>query len=106
MKRLIIAGALLVAAFVTPALAAQQDFEVVNSTGQAILTLQVSPSDEDSWGEDILGVDVLGADEQAEISFSADEDSCLFDIRVTYEDGDTGAWQGLNLCELSVVELT
>lgn len=89
----------------TAAIAGQQDFTITNHTGQAIMTLNVSPSDEQSWGPDILGVDVLAAGEEAQISFDNDEDRCEWDIRVTYEDGDTGAWGNVNLCETTNVTL-
>jgi hypothetical protein len=90
----------------TAAFAAQQDFTIVNNTGQAIITVNVSPADSDEWGPDILGADILAADEQAEISFSNDEEQCSWDIRVTYEDGDTGDWRGIDLCETVTVELS
>lgn len=101
-----IVGALLASAAATAAYAAQQDFTIVNNTGQAIMTLNVSPSDEDEWGPDILGVDVLGAGENAEISFDRDEERCSWDIRVTYEDGDTASWGGIDLCETTTVTLS
>jgi len=85
---------------------AQQDFTVVNSTGQAVMTLNVSPSDENAWGPDILGRDVLGNGEQAQIQFARGQEQCNWDIRVTYEDGETGDWRGINLCETATVTLT
>lgn len=106
MRKFAIAAALAVSALATAAFAAQQDFTIVNHTGQAIMTLNVSPTNEQSWGPDILGVDVLAADEQADVTFSNDAEECLWDIRVTYEDGNTGAWQGINLCEVTTVELS
>jgi len=106
MKKLAIAVACFVSALASAAYAAQQDFTIVNRTGQAIMTLNVSPTTRDAWGPDILGIDILAADEQAEISFANDEEECLWDIRVTYEDGETGAWQGINLCETVTVELS
>ena len=101
-----IGGALAATFLATAAWAAQQDFTIVNNTGQAILTLNVSPADSNQWGPDILGMDVLGADEQAEISFDNEEEQCVWDIRVTYEDGDTGDWRGIDLCETVTVELS
>ena len=106
MRLTTIFGALVASAIATAAYAAQQDFTITNNTGHVIMTLNVSPSSEQSWGPDILGVDVLGAGEQAEISFPNDEARCEWDIRVTYDDGDTGAWQGINLCETVEVELS
>ena len=101
-----IGGALLASALATAAYAAQQDFTIVNDTGQVIMTLNVSPSDENQWGPDILGTDVLAAGESAEISFDRAEERCEWDIRVTYQDGDSGAWGGINLCETTTVTLS
>lgn len=105
MKMPALAAAVAALAVATAAYAGQQDFVIVNNTGQAIMTLNVSPSNEDSWGPDILGVDVLGAGERGEVSFDNEEDRCDWDIRVTYEDGETGDWRGIDLCETAVVEL-
>ena len=101
-----IGGAVLASALATAAFAAEQDFTIVNDTGQAIMTLNVSPSDENDWGPDILGVDVLGAGESAGISFDRDEERCEWDIRVTYEDGDTASWGGIDLCETTTITLS
>jgi hypothetical protein len=106
MKKLFLAIALAFSTFASPAFAGQQDFTIINRTGQAIMTLNVSPSDETSWGPDILGVDILAAGEQSEISFDRDEERCNWDIRVTYEDGDTGDWRQVNLCETTTVTLS
>ncbi len=70
------------------------------------MTLNVSPSNEDAWGPDILGRDVLANGEQAEIQFARNQDQCRWDIRVTYESGGTGDWRGINLCETVTVTLT
>ena len=106
MKKIFVVIALLFSTLATVAYAAQQDFTITNHTGQTVMTLNVSPTSENSWGPDILGVDVLGNGESAEISFDRDQDECVWDIRVTYEDGDTGDWRGINLCETTDVELT
>jgi len=102
----VLVAALAAASLATAAYAARQDFVIVNKTGQAIMTLNVSPSEEDSWGPDILGTDILAAGERAEVSFDNTEERCDWDLRVTYEDGDTGDWRDVNLCETAVVELS
>ncbi|WP_166039232.1 hypothetical protein [Sphingosinicella sp. YJ22] len=86
--------------------AAQQDFSVVNNTGHVVMTLNVSPSNENEWGPDILGTDTLANGETAEVTFQRGSDQCLWDIRVTYDDGDTGDMRGVNLCEVATVTLT
>lgn len=106
MRRLAIAAAVAACALATAAFAGQQDFVIVNNTGQAILTLNVSPASEDTWGPDILGIEILAAGERGQVSFDNDEERCDWDIRVTYEDGDTGDWRGIDLCETAVVELS
>lgn len=107
LRHLTAAAALVTATFsATLAWAGQQDFTIVNRTGHSVLTLNVSPSDETRWGPDILGVDILANGESAEITFDRDEERCLWDVRVTYDDGDTGDWRQVNLCETTTITLS
>ena len=106
MRKLWIFGALLASAVATAAYAAQQDFTITNHTGHVIMTLNGSPNDSNQWGPDILGRDVLGDGEQAEVTFDRNEDQCSWDIRVTYDDGDTNDLRAVNLCETTEVEFT
>jgi hypothetical protein len=106
MRKLFFAGALLVSTFASAAYAAPQDFTLTNSTGHVIMTLNVSPSDSNRWGPDILGRDVLADGESAEVSFDRNEDDCEWDIRVTYDDGTHNDERGINLCETTEVEFT
>jgi hypothetical protein len=106
MRKLFIAGALLVSAIATAAYAAAQDFTITNSTGHVIVTLNVSPTSSSRWGPDILGREVLADGEQAEVSFDRDENQCVWDIRVTYDDGTENDERGINLCETTEVEFT
>jgi hypothetical protein len=102
----LLAAALLAAAFATPAQAGQQDFVILNKTGYPIEEVYVSASSKDEWEEDVLGRDILPAGERTKISFSSDENACLWDLKVVYEDGEAAEWQGVNLCEISVVALS
>ena len=83
-----------------------QNFTLVNNTGHVVTTLNVSPSNEDHWGPDILGRDVLANGESASITFPRAETQCQWDIKATYDDGDTTDARGVNLCELTTVTLT
>lgn len=85
---------------------AQQNFTLNNNTGHVLTTLNVSPSNEEQWGPDILGRDVLGDGESAAISFARGESQCEWDIRATYDDGGTTDVRGVNLCEVASVEMT
>lgn len=107
MKPGLFTGAVLAAFLVaTPAIAAKQNFAVVNQTGFVVVSLNVSPSAEINWGPDILGREVLANGETAQVSFDRGEGICQWDIRVTYSDGDTGDWRQVNLCEVTEVTLS
>lgn len=98
---LVLAGALAAAS----AVAGKQDFTIINNTGFVVVTLNVSRSGENRWGPDLLDSEVMANNEQAEVSFDNAEDQCLWDIRVTYDDGDTGDMREVDLCEVSTVTL-
>ena len=85
---------------------AQQDFTLVNNAGHTVMTINVSPSNSDQWGPDILGQDVVANGESVEISFERGDEQCLWDLRATYDDGDTTDSRGVNLCEVATVTLT
>ena len=90
----------------TVALAADQDFSLVNATGYEISALYVAPSKSSDWQEDVLGQDVLGDGQQANVNFSRDSETCNWDLKVVYSDDNTSAeWIGVNLCELSAVTI-
>ncbi|HYI47677.1 MAG TPA: hypothetical protein VEX35_04355 [Allosphingosinicella sp.] len=84
---------------------ARQNFSVVNGTGHTVMTLNVSPATEDEWGPDILGTDVLQNGQTAQVVFDRAEAQCNYDIRATYDDGDTTDMRGVNLCEVGTVRL-
>ena len=102
----LLAAALVAAAFATPAHAGNQDFVILNKTGFPIEQVYVSASAKDEWEEDVLGRDILPAGERTKISFSSDENACLWDLKVVYQDGESAEWQGINLCEFSIVALS
>jgi hypothetical protein len=108
MFKSLFAGVVAIAAVTaTPALAfAPQDFTVTNSTGHVIVTLNVSPNDDNRWGPDILGREILPSGQQAEVTFDRNEDQCVWDIRVTYDDGTENDLRDVNLCETTDVEFT
>ena len=83
-----------------------QNFTLTNNTGHVVTTLAVSPSNSDQWGPDILGRDVLANGESASITFPRAETACEWDIKATYDDGDTTDARGVNLCTTTTVTLT
>lgn len=90
----------------TTAAGSQQDFTIVNNTGRTLMTLNVSPNDQNEWGPDILGTETLANGGSGQVAFTRGNEQCLWDIRATFDDGQTGDWRGVNLCETSTVTLT
>ncbi len=84
--------------------AATQDFQVVNETGVEINNLYVSPSEANTWEEDVLGDDTLEAGSSVDISFS-DREECGWDLMVADADGNGIYWRGIDLCQVSTVVL-
>jgi len=88
-----------------PVVAADQDFTLVNATGVTIDEVYVSPATARDWQEDILGVDVLEDGEEAEISFSREEEECAWDILIKDSEGTEIYWEDIDLCENSRITL-
>jgi hypothetical protein len=84
---------------------ARQNFSVVNATGHIVMTLNVSPTSESEWGPDILGSDVLQPGQTGQVVFDRAESQCNYDLRVTYNDGDTSEMRNINLCQVGTVNL-
>jgi hypothetical protein len=84
---------------------ARQNFTVVNQTGHTVMRLNVSASNDNNWGPDILGSQVLPNGQSADVTFNRNESSCLWDIRATYDDGGTTDIRQVNLCEVGTVNL-
>ncbi|HEX8667799.1 MAG TPA: argininosuccinate lyase [Allosphingosinicella sp.] len=90
----------------SPALAGTQDFVLINDTGYNISEIYVAPSREADWQEDVLGQDILSKGSRVNIHFDRSEDTCLWDLKAVYDDGDTATWQAFNLCEVSVISIS
>lgn len=72
---------------------------VVNSTGYTISEIYISPAYSRSWEEDVLHRNVLDDGEEFVIDFRRSEDTCDWDLKVIYSDGEEAIWDGLDLCE-------
>jgi len=111
MRYLLIASAILVSAFtVTPTATradSRQDFLLVNRTGYDISEVYISPAKADDWEDDILGSDdSLDDGTQREIKFHRVGKTCMWDLKVVYDDDDSSAvWHDINLCEVSKITI-
>jgi hypothetical protein len=107
MKRFLMTAALFGAVVASAPLAAQSklDFTLVNKTGLTIDYVYVSPTNDDQWGEDVMGRDVLKHGESVDIVFSRTEKSCMWDLKIKDEDGDEVEWSNLDLCKATEISL-
>jgi len=83
----------------------KQDFALTNRTGYTISEVYVAPTKSDEWEEDVLGLDVLNNGERVEIGFPWREDTCTYDLKVVFDDGDEAEWRKFNLCEVSRITI-
>ncbi len=110
LKPAIVASCLAVVALASITLQATQqrrnlDFTLVNKTGLTIDEVYLSPTNDDEWGEDVMGRDVLNNGEKVEITFSSSETECNWDLKIVDEDKDDVEWTKLNLCTANEITL-
>jgi hypothetical protein len=78
------------------------NFRLVNRTGRIITEVYVSSSQVQTWGADRLGRDVLGAGQSMIVTLPRDG-TCVFDIRVVYNDGTATERRRVNTCTITEV---
>ncbi len=110
LKPAIVASCLAVVALASITLQATQqrrnlDFTLVNKTGLTINEVYLSPTNDDEWGEDVMGKDVLANGEKVDITFSSSETECNWDLKIVDEDKDDVEWTKLNLCTANEITL-
>ncbi len=84
----------------------RQDFMLVNQTGYEISEVYVSTSKTDNWEEDVLGDGTLDDGKSRVIRFRNAGKSCMWDLKVVYEEDDSSAvWHDIDLCKTSKVTI-
>ena len=88
----------------TDVTAGAQDFALVNMSQHDVDELHLSPTTDDSWGKDILGVDILKNGDKTEVDFSGYTE-CNWDLKIVQSDteGENGSeWiiPDVNLCDI------
>lgn len=78
-------------------------FLLVNRGRTAMNELYLSPSGNDSWGEDRLGDGILAAGATRTIRLPAGE--CLYDYRVVFANGDANEKRRVDLCQIVDLKL-
>ena len=91
---------------VAPAFAAgKQDFTLHNTTGKEVTELYISPHDEQSWEEDILGEGTLSDEDSTAVEFERDEEPDAWDLKVVFANGSSSVWSKLILTDITDVTL-
>ncbi|MBV9119965.1 MAG: hypothetical protein JOZ39_04605 [Chloroflexi bacterium] len=89
------------------ALAAPQDFDVINATSGNIQNLYVSPAVVDSWLNDVLGNQIMPSGTQGHVTFKgADPSVCVYDVKIQDDQGNSGVVSGIDLCSTNAVTFT
>jgi len=81
------------------------DFTLVNQTGVDIAEVYVTPTNDDSWGEDVMGKDILKNKASVDITFSRKETTCNWDLKVIDVEKDSIEWTKLDLCKANEITL-
>lgn len=82
------------------------NFTLVNATGVTIYKVQMSPSEVNSWEEDMLGSEVMPSGTSRDITFSGYRPEVrLWDLKVTDGQGTSIEWRGIDLTAITQLTL-
>ena len=94
-------AALALAVAVLPAQAQDVEFTLINDSTQALHYFFTTPSNDEDWGEDLLGeTGTLEAGYQGTVSIGDGSDQCLYDFRFVMESGDELIAAEIDICSL------
>lgn len=105
--RLVIALAALGMA-VTPALAEDWDFVLINEAGKPIKTVEIAVAGSGEWKPNVKAEDMADRGEvkpkgRTTVHFDKPANQCKVDIKATFGDGATQVWSGANVCDNSYI---
>jgi hypothetical protein len=83
------------------------EFTLVNESAQTLTYFYTSPSEEEEWGDDLLGEDgVLEPGFSGTVSIGDGSDQCLYDFRFETDEGAVLEVPAIDICALSTYTLT
>lgn len=80
---------------------ATYSFRLTNGRSKSIYYFYASPSNVDSWEEDILGSNTLSPDETGRVTIDDGRASCIYDFKAVFADGTSSTHYGIDVCDLS-----
>jgi len=76
-------------------------FYLYNNTGKTFTKIYVSPSESDSWGNNLIPTSYLYSGYQTKILIPATYgETCYFDMKVITTDGTSYKFTSLDICQL------
>ena len=85
---------------------AEVKFNLENATAHTLTHLYLSPAATDDWNNDILGDQTVPAGETAEVSIDDGVESCMYDLRADFDDGDAIDVRGVDVCKIEGTTVT
>jgi hypothetical protein len=83
-----------------------RNFSVINATGYTIECVYLSPSEDSSWEDDLLGEQTLPDGGSAGIVLYREHPKETWDLKVLFEDGEEDVWSSLAINNASTITLS
>ena len=94
-------AALALLAGVMPAAAQTVEFTLINNSSRALHYFYTSPSNDTSWGGDLLGSDgTLESGYQGGVTIGDGSDECFYDFKFVMDDGSETMVSEVDICSL------
>jgi hypothetical protein len=86
-------------------LADERDFKFINNSNSVVVALYVSPNNVDDWQDDVLADAVVNPGESGTVRFTPNDgaDTCIYDIRIDTDDGQTVIKYNIDLCQTDTI---
>ncbi len=81
-------------------------FTLANATAHTLTHLYISPAAANSWETDILGELVLEAGESGVVNINDGVESCMYDFKANFDDGDSIEVAGVDICKIEGETIT
>jgi fatty acid-binding protein DegV len=84
----------------TGASAEDLEFLLINQAPSPVVAFHVSSASSGSWENNLIAGGILDTDYEISVIIADGLDTCVYDIRADFDDGQTFEDYGLDLCEL------
>ncbi len=93
---------LVLAAPALPVVAQDIEFTLINNSSQSLHYFYTTPSNQNDWGDDLLGPDgTLEPGYQGTVYIGDGSDQCLYDFRFETAEGAVMEVAAVDICELN-----